>query len=359
MTHELCLDYASITDRLGGPAYLDSSAREHGAIKRARKVKNGATLLRLALMHGPGGLGLRSTVALAEIGGIVAMSDTALWKRMAGADEWLAHLCERELQRLVPADLAGSAGRPSRLVDATWIAGPGESGRRLHLCYDLGAGRITDFALTDEHGGERLDRLAIRAGEIRVGDRGYPTPTGLAAVRAAQADFVVRCAWSSLRLTLADGTLVDRQPLFAAARANGVAEAAVLVDRARRKGWQPLPVRLIVAAIPAEKTTRSQRRARRASQRNQNRTDPRTVEAAAFVMLVTSLPADAYPAERVLALYRLRWQIEIAIKRLKSLIHIDRLPSKDPKVARTWLLAHLLLALVIEDAEHQAADSPP
>ena len=36
-------------------------------------------------------------------------------------------------------------------------------------------------------------------------------------------------------------------------------------------------------------------------------------------MLATSLPENAYPASEILALYRLRWQIELAFKRLKTL----------------------------------------
>ena len=53
--------------------------------------------------------------------------------------------------------------------------------------------------------------------------------------------------------------------------------------------------------------------------------------------------------ELIGALYRLRWQIELAIKRLKSILHIDRLPAKHPDLARTWLHAHLLLALLLDD----------
>ncbi|MBK5959138.1 hypothetical protein CCR97_13105, partial [Rhodoplanes elegans] len=43
------------------------------------------------------------------------------------------------------------------------------------------------------------------------------------------------------------------------------------------------------------------------------------------------------------------WQIELAFKRLKSILHIDRLPAKDPDLARAWLHAHLLLALLVDD----------
>jgi IS4 transposase len=51
-----------------------------------------------------------------------------------------------------------------------------------------------------------------------------------------------------------------------------------------------------------------------------------TVCATGYLMLLTSLPAEV-PAAEVLASYRMRWQVELAFKRLKSLLRLDRLPA--------------------------------
>jgi hypothetical protein len=48
----------------------------------------------------------------------------------------------------------------------------------------------------------------------------------------------------------------------------------------------------------------------------------------------------------------LRWQIEIAIKRLKSLLGLGALPAKNPALARAWLAAKLILALLAEAEAH-------
>ena len=77
--------------------------------------------------------------------------------------------------------------------------------------------------------------------------------------------------------------------------------------------------------------------------------DPRSLVAAEFMILATSLPPEGYPAEEVLAVYRLRWQIELAFKRLKSLLHIDRLPTSTEAASRSWLYAHLIMALLCDD----------
>lgn len=86
---------------------------------------------------------------------------------------------------------------------------------------------------------------------------------------------------------------------------------------------------------------------------------PMTLASARFLMVLTSLPADKANAAGVLAAYRFRWQVELAFKRLKSGLGIDRLVARDPAMGRSWLLSHLILALLIEDGASEVLDSPP
>ena len=81
--------------------------------------------------------------------------------------------------------------------------------------------------------------------------------------------------------------------------------------------------------------------------------------AAEFLILATSLKAEFYPPDEVLAVYRLRWQIELAFKRLKSLARFAELRARDPRLARAWLLAHLIAAVLIETSLGEGLDSPP
>jgi hypothetical protein len=366
MAHDLTndTDWQEVVERFGGCAALTASAREHKAFQRARGVKDAPTLLRLALMYGPGGLSLRGTAAAAALGEIAALSDVALLGRLRAAGPWLEALCGERFARLAqtwgaaPAGLA-EAARPIRIVDGTRLTGPGGRTMRLHLAYDLPEGRISHCVLTDLAGAEKLTRTPVRPGEIRIGDRGYPRPDDLAALRADGADVVVRLTWKSLSLAHRDGRPFAWMPLFDAATAHGHADAEILVVKARTPDWPALPMRLVVIPKPPAEAEHSRSRARRASAKAQNRIDPRTLAAAGHVLLLTSLPADLYPPQRIADLYRLRWQIELAIKRLKSLLHIDRLPAKDPDLARAWIQAHLLLALLIDDTAALPGAFPP
>lgn len=53
------------------------------------------------------------------------------------------------------------------------------------------------------------------------------------------------------------------------------------------------------------------------------------------MVVVTTL--DGLDAQGVLALYRHRWLVELAFKRMKSLLGLSRVRKKDPEGAKAWL----------------------
>ena len=98
---------------------------------------------------------------------------------------------------------------------------------------------------------------------------------------------------------------------------------------------------------------------RRAAIKKGKKLDPRSLIAAEFMIVVTSLPKNSYMAKDVLAVYRLRWQIELAFKRLKSLLHMDKLPTRIEQTSRSWLYAHLIVALLSDDLSQDFLESSP
>ena len=80
--------------------------------------------------------------------------------------------------------------------------------------------------------------------------------------------------------------------------------------------------------------------------RGRVKVQPQTLEAASYVFVFTTLSPDI-AATQVLEIYRLRWQIEIEFKRLKSLIQLGHLKKHDDLAARSWLQGKLLVALLI------------
>ena len=77
-----------------------------------------------------------------------------------------------------------------------------------------------------------------------------------------------------------------------------------------------------------------------------------------MVTLVTALAPKIFTTADVLSLYRLRGRIELAFKRLKSLIGLKGLLGVDERCAKPDLLAHLLMILLLEPLVDEFEDSP-
>ena len=110
------------------------------------------------------------------------------------------------------------------------------------------------------------------------------------------------------------------------------------------------------ADLAAAETDPAEARAHARSK--QRKIEPGTLVAAEWVIMVTSLAPEAFATDEVLELYRLRWRIEIAFKRMKSLIGLAGPPGACPVVARVWVLCHLIAVLLTEAQLAAIGDSP-
>jgi hypothetical protein len=335
-------------------AELQALAQEKRAIVRSRKLGRAEQLLRLAWLYGPAGMSLRTAAGWASGSGLAQVSDVAVLKALRRMADWMEALVGRALESRLEQSVA--CDRPIVLIDATSVAQPGgtTSDWVLHCRYRTDIG-FTGFELTDRHGGEHLSRHALQAGDLAIADRGYARGSGLAHALACGADYLIRTGWRSLAWREADGKPLNLLARLEHLRPGEIADLPMQVAVEGRL----LATRLIVLARDAKATAQAERRVRLKSQKKCCAGDPRSMTAARYLMVVTSLDAEHYPAQQILALYRLRWQIELAFKRLKSLLRFDRLPAKDKDLARTWLNSHLLLALVLDTLTQQALDSPP
>ena len=363
MKHEISSDdgWSGVLSRIGTIEELDATARAAGALTRRRGVRDGASLLRLGLGYGPGGMSLRESAAWAQMQGIAEVSDVALLKRLRGAAGWFGQLAGKVLAGRAEACDLGT--RPLRLVDGTVLTAPGSQGAdwRLHMGYDPVGCRFTDFELTDGKGGERLERFAAVAQEIRVADRGFGhRPDGFRALAEGPGDDLVRVHWRGLHWLDIQGERFDLMGFLRALGDAGSGDVRILIGRGKdRAGWEPLPARLVVLRLPQDKVNAAQDRIRKENRRKGRQVQPETLEAATHVLLLTSLDPQDYPAERIGALYRLRWQVELAFKRLKSLLNLDALRARDPDLAPAWIYTNLLAAFLIDDMIRPAPARPP
>lgn len=354
--------WSALAERLPAEQDLSQTARRFGAFKRARGVGSAEALLRLALIYGTTSLSLRGTAAWALAQGLAAMSDVALLFRLQGCDGWLREMVSGLLSRaLQPLQSPLSVDRRVRLIDATTISSPGSSrgNWRLHAEYDLGASRFIGFELSDRHGSESLERFEPACGDLFVGDRYYAKARQLAHVVSHGADFLVRRGLTSCRLQHLDGRAFDVGQTLKTLDRDQSLDLPVLVPLPEAEGHPPLQARLIIRHIGEDRAAEARRRARRKAAKSGQTASEKRLKAAEYVMLLTSLPTDQASADQVLQTYRLRWQIELAFKRLKSIMGLDHLLAKDPRLVRSCLYAKLILALITEDLTSKLLDSFP
>ncbi|HVX62819.1 MAG TPA: IS4 family transposase, partial [Pirellulales bacterium] len=354
--------FAELLGRLPSGLDLDALARQTCAIQRRRALCDGGTLLRLALARGPGGLSLKQTAAWAELIGLAHMSDPAIKYRLDKAVPFLKSIMDALLTAHADARTLHWPGRILRAVDGTHVNQPGSTGTdwRIHAAFDLGRGGFSHLELTDKHGAESVERGAPVPGEVRICDRNFASAPALHRFRTqsgSQADFVVRARWKSFRLTRSDGASFNLIEHLKTLPVDDHPQEVLV--QAKLGGGDHLPLRLIILRRPAEIAEQIRKRLKRQAPRKQKTVHPNSLVAAEFLILATSLAAEGYKAEEILAAYRLRWQIELAFKRLKSLLHIDRLPARTPQASRSWLYAHLILALLVDDISQGLLDSSP
>jgi Transposase DDE domain len=330
------------------PEGWQDKARELGALRRGRGISDAATLLRVMLIHLAQGCGLRETAVRAHEGGLASVSDVAVLKRLKGCGEWFKWMAEGLRQKWLPEFPAAAAtwqGRRVRLVDGTMVSEPGDTGSQWRLHYAIGVPALNcdEVIITSPREGESLKRFTVARGDILIGDRGYANPAGIASVVARGGDVIIRTNLATLPLWGASGTRLDPLRYLRGLRVGQCGQWPAWV----RADKQLIAGRLCAVKKSAAAAHRARQRVLRESQRGGHQVRAETLEAAEYVFVFTTL-AEAVAAPAVMELYRGRWQIELAFKRLKSLVQLGHLKKHDPLAARAWLQGKLLVAFLLD-----------
>jgi len=329
------------------PDDLDRSAKEYQALRRCRGIKSGADLLRLILLYAIV-LSLRQAAVWAVGLQLCDISRQAIEKRVLNSTAWLRHLIAVLLDTVVPAS-AGLLGVIKRLVlrDGSTISRPGSPGTefRLHLSWQPFALQPVELTMTDAHTGEGLADAGIEPGDLVLADRAYGIWREIHVVLDALAYLVIRMTWSNLPFCTLDGQSFDLPTwLRSIPESRQMTEVMVYAtDDPQRR-----PLRLVAGRVPPEKAKETRDAAYRLARKKKRSPHPNTLLAAGFVILLTNLPACAWPTRTILAWYRVRWQVEWCFRRWKSLCCLDQLPSYPAPIAGPVLLAKIIIVLLMQ-----------
>jgi hypothetical protein len=341
------------------PEDYEKSALTCGALLRKRGIHKAEDLVRLILGYSVLDKSLVDLGSWAVQQNIADISAPALYGRLKDAKEWLGRIL---FQFLEQRRLQLPPGRQVRvnIRDATVISRPGSKGTdwRIHLSLDLGTLRIEGVELTDAKGGESLVRFDGAIDQIVLADRIHATRNGLISQLKLGSSVAIRMAWQNLPLKDAqqqNWAVVDwlrkafREPQTMFAEADVTLQAPD----------QVYALRVCAVRLPKEAAELAVQRARKKAQKNGHTPDERTLFAAQFIFVVTNLSRELWSTQQVLELYRMRWQIEIFFKRLKSILFLDHLRARKPALAQTYLLGKLLAACLLDQITYQFVQRLP
>jgi hypothetical protein len=337
------------------PDGWDDKATELGAVRRLRGVPSVEMLLRILLVHLADGCSLKETSLRVRQLGWARVSAVGIYKRLRAAESWLAWMA----QGLRGFRMIKETGRACSAVDATTVTEPGPTGSlwRVHWSVNLSNLQCEFFEVTDVHGGEKLARFPIIKDQLVMGDRGYSNPVGVDHVRSRDAHVLVRVNPNSLPLYQAKNGL----KLNILARTRGMKVGEIRAWRTWVKGPQDRwhQGRLIAVRRSLSATRRELRRRRKNAKSRQRKLSRRGKALARYVLVWTSVPASELSRKNVMRYYRLRWQLELVFKRMKSIMGLGQLPKYSDASSRAWLSGKLLVAMLVEKLWQQAEHFSP
>ena len=320
------------------------------------KVTKAAHLLQPILYQVATNSSLSVTVSMAAAAGVIKMSAVGLHKRMRTIGPYLARLVTRMTDAEVAFAAERWAGYDIVLVDGSSVSRPGAEGTtaRVHYALRLSTLRPVQIEVTDDSVGETFRHFDAEAGQLWMGDRGYSNPPGIAAIVAADADVLVRYNRGSLPLYSINGQLLDVQRMLARLKRPGIARE--WYAEVHPQSGKAIVGRLCALLLPPDKAEEARQRARREQGRS---VTEETLVAAQYVVVFTTVPSSRLTAALVMELYGLRWQIELHIKRDKSIAGLDRLPNFRSDTVYSWICAKLLLTQIARKLAAPNVAIPP
>lgn len=325
-------------------------AYDFKAFTRGRKIKTPAHLLQVVMLYCGLDQALRTAAGTFSLWQ-ERITDMAIHRRLKACGPWLKAL----LHAMLPGTQMVAKSLRLLVVDGSSLQGPGAQGTdyRVHLALDLTTLTLHAVQATGVDGAESFTHYPWQVGDIVLADRGDNHPRVILELGERQVRVIVRFMPTAMPVYWRDAGDAALDPT--AERLEVAAHLrAVVGDRASvavwlRGGMVHGPGWLHALRLPPAAAEAARQRCRQTAKRKGRTPRATTLELAGWVMVFTTVAPDDLDGAAVLDLYRCRWQVELIFKRLKSLLDLDALRTKQQSLlGEVWILGKLLYALVIE-----------
>ena len=322
-------------------------AVEFKAFAKRRKVRNPTDLLLLVFIF------CGADKALRDVAGNFTLlreriSDTAVQKRLQACVPWVKALLKKMWPEIdkVPFDRLRASQNALRLIviDGSSVSVPGADGTsyRLHLAINLFDLSFIHVEVTSKSVGESLALYPLTKGDVILIDRGYNHPQVILEHHARGVQIILRLNPYSMPLFNADGE--TRLNLYETLK-NAKSYELCIPVRLIKKG-KSIQAYVHARRLPEDKIPEARRKCK---ERAKNKTPTQeTLLYAEWMLIFTTVEPAILDTKTICTLNGLRWQVELVIKRLKSLLDIDKLRAKEKSLLNDiWLYGKLLFATLL------------
>ena len=325
-------------------------AKAHHVLKGARQDKSLDRTMHALLIHLVCGLSLKETTARSRLAGLYSSSHVALRDRLIKFGPLFEDMCKDLFDG--QNHISAIPGMKLRLIDATDIKEPGPTGSswRFHYSFtlpDMGCDFTKLTAVKGVGTGESFVHFPVSKGDLLLADRGYCRANGISYVEHSGGHVCVRLHHACLPLFTPDGRPFRLVSNLETIKRSGQAKEWDCAIRAP-DSKELIQGRICAIRKSEEQIKIARKKCDRSETQKQITHRPETYFINEFVVVFTTFDRKNFPLPVILAIYRWRWQVELAFKRFKSLLQLGHLPTKADESSKAWLHGKLFAALLIE-----------
>ena len=328
------------------PEGYQQACYETKAIERKRTVQTPEELLVMCLYY-IYGASLVETSQLAGMNGTGKISDVAFMKRFTKSNAWFqwitGNIKPEKMCRYQKPEILKQYNVTAIDASDVYTKGAVKQAWHLHYALDLFSLNCQQYKITEEKTGETLKNFEIKENDLIIADRAYATITGMEYCLGNGGDFILRIRNKAFNLYNAERKQVLLTDWLETL--DGGASSALFYYRDSKKNYKP--VRICALPKTEEEIKKEEKKLKKKESRKQIKISDDTKFPHRYTFVATSLP-ETFTAEDILAIYRLRWQVELVFKRYKSILGAGSVPVKTKEATEAWINGKMMLALLIE-----------
>jgi hypothetical protein len=318
------------------PENWEKTAKETGAFVRPREIKTAKNFMKLIFLYIIHGMSLLEVALTAKLKGIAEISDVGFMKRFANCNEYFKEI----LKKLQPI-ATSNYKKPKylekydvKIADVSRVVSGGKTKITHHLHYAINPYEMKSeqYKITSQKTGESLRNFEVSPKDMWIGDRAYGTKTSIEHCLKNGGNFIFRIKKGAFDIYSSKRTKMNL-----ITKLNNIKDGDYLDWLCYFINSENKLVQIRICAMKKPKNVKEL-----------DENDDDTAFMNNYIVVVTSIKKKEAGSSEILDAYRIRWQVELYFKRLKSLLSFGDIPNKTQEHIETWLNGKLLAAILLE-----------